>query len=224
MTKTREINSSSSAYKLLVSTPASRIWFTAEPFHVQMCETSKLCLNTQKPTRPPKNIVLSKKETEQRGAGGGKGAEKKKPGLFSFSGNIILFGQRILSRQSLRRTRNKGREVRKPCEEEEAFVCSRIKTHRSSAAGSSTLRYKSSRLLPLLLSLILPSSFFMLLSFLHFSLQFLFSLPPSSSLWSALYPPVLSILPHPPSLPHIPTPQRLVINASFNCHAHFYAH
>lgn len=150
--------------------------------------------------------------------------KKKKPGLFSFSGNIILFGQRILSRQSLRRTRNKGGEVRKPCEEEEAFVCSRIKTHRSSAAGSSTLRYKSSRLLPLLLSLILPSSFFMLLSFLHFSLQFLFSLPPSSSLWSALYPPVLSILPHPPSLPHIPTPQRLVINASFNCHAHFYAH
>lgn len=194
----------------------------SDVWNIQTRSCERLCLNTQKPTRPPKNIVLSEKEPEQRGAGGGKGAEK--PGLFSLSGNIILFGQRILSRQSLRRTRNKGGEVRKPCEEEEAFVCSRIKTHRSSAAGSSTLRYKSSRLLPLLLSLILPSSFFMLLSFLHFSLQFLFSLPPSSSLWSALYPPVLSILPHPPSLPHIPTPQRLVINASFNCHAHFYAH
>lgn len=218
MTKTREINSSSSAYKLLVSTPASRIWFTAEPFVFRCVKQPNCVWILKNPPDPPK--ISSEKEPEQRG--GGKGAEK--PGLFSLSGNIILFGQRILSRQSLRRTRNKGREVRKPCEEEEAFVCSRIKTHRSSAAGSSTLRYKSSRLLPLLLSLILPSSFFMLLSFLHFSLQFLFSLPPSSSLWSALYPPVLSILPHPPSLPHIPTPQRLVINASFNCHAHFYAH
>lgn len=207
MTKTREINSSSSAYKLLVSTPASRIWFTAEPVRVQMCETSKrdhvsVCVWILKnPPDPPKISSCQRRNRSSEGREEVKVQKKKKPGLFSFSGNIILFGQRILSRQSLRRTRNKRGEVRKPCEEEEAFVCSRIKTHRSSAAGSSTLRYKSSRLLPLLLSLILPSSFFMLLSFLHFSLQFLFSLPPSSSLWSALYPPVLSILPHPPSLP-----------------------
>lgn len=52
----------------------------------------------------------------------------------------------------------------------------------------------------------------------------IFQFPPPHPLWSALHP-------HPPtpypssSHPHlIPSLQRLVINVSFNCHAHFYAH
>lgn len=62
-------------------------------------------------------------------------------------------------------------------------------------------------------------------------LPFIFSLlclgvfPPSHSAHSissrAFFIPFLPI---PPPLPSLITLQRLVINASFNCHAHFYAH
>lgn len=108
-----------------------------------------------------------------------------------------------------------------------------IPAHRSCAVPLAT-GYPLSPLLNTSARGLSPHSSPLLLPRSSCPLPFIFSLlclgffSPSHSIPSRAFfiPAVLGILPHPPPLPPslISTLQRLVINASFNCHAHFYAH
>lgn len=101
------------------------------------------------------------------------------------------------------------------------FFWGEWKTHHSSAVPLATAlpaQHLNMRTLTSLLVLVPPIH----PPFPHFSI------PSPHPLWSALFPPCSRNPPtSSPSSAHphlIPILQRLVINVSFNCHAHFYAH